>query len=168
MQYTMLTALLLHLGSDNHLLATTVGTPDILLPNVVLNRGTKNDLETGAEIVITIVEIIIDPGAETKIILDPMIGADHETGIDREAVTTTLATETIFENEIVTIPMSIITGSLIAHLLHITEMSIISTSPPSPPPHKLTEMGNPFRQPLYPKCSFCSPQPRSSNHGYYS
>ena len=131
MQYTTLKALPLHRGSNNHLPATTVDTPDILLPNVVLNRGTKNDLETGAEIVITIVEIIIDPGAETEIILDPMIGADHGTEIDREAVTTTPTTETILENEIVTIPIPIITGSLIAYLLHITEMSTILTSPPS-------------------------------------
>jgi len=134
MQYTTLTALPLHLGSDNHLPATTVGALDILLPNIVLNRETKKDLETGAKIVITIVEIIIDPGAKTEIILDPMIEADYETEIDQEAVTTTPATETILKNEIVTIPMPIIAGSLIAHLLHITEMSTILTSPPSPLP----------------------------------
>ena len=134
MQYTTLKALPLHLESDNHLPATTVGVPDILLPNVVLNRETKNDLETRAEIVITIVEIIINPGAETEIILDPMIGANLETEIDREAVTTIPAIETILENEIVTIPMPIITGNLIAHLLHIIEMSTILTSPPSPLP----------------------------------
>src|SRR5690242_7119132 len=113
MQYTTLKALPLHLGSDNHLPATTVGAPDILLLNIVLNRGTKNDLETRAEIVITIVEIIIDLGAKTETILDPTIEADHETGIDQEAVTTTPATETILENEIVTILIPIITGNLI-------------------------------------------------------
>src|SRR5690349_8622610 len=100
-------ALLLHQESDNHPPAITVDASDTLSLSVVLNRETRNNYETEAEIVIVITIATTDLETKTETILDPMIEVDHKTKIDPEVMTIILKIKVILENEIAIIPIPI-------------------------------------------------------------
>src|SRR5690242_15083583 len=89
---------------------------DTLSLSIILNREIRNDYETKAKIIITII-IIIDLEAKTEITLDPIIEVDHKIEIDLEAVIIILEIEVILENKTATILMLItIEDPLITHL----------------------------------------------------